>query len=762
MAAVNSASPGPPAWEDRHRWIADQLLRQVIAAKPAPDGFVPHVGMPGGGDIPKPSGLYTYALLDPGVWPMASESAWSKFADDLGTAAKQQEAAADDARATADLVFHENWTDGDAQAAAVAHYRQEDGLHGRGVDLINKGASGVRTISEDIRSAKRKMREAHDTATREIENSLRTNHGSPVGVSLIVAKARTEISGYGVELLGYVTGQTAPLGFGPFPQEGPTGPGSGPPPQGGDRHTDLPVGTTPDGDGVPGPFPPHRHPDVPSGGRDITGDGRAKPEPTGPFMPSMPSLGGSGSPLSGLGSGGLGPLSGLMGGFGPGGLMGTGGNFANPAGLQGQAAQAISQAMNSQFGSGLAAGAGGMAPALAAAQQAVPKAPLGPLAAPVGETAPVSAAPVSAAVAPAAAEAPLAAPAGGGGMGAPMTPYGSVLPPSAATTSAGGGALGSVPPPPPPNVPPGGGGGAGGPGLVPAAVRDSTPTRVRRETSMTDLELARATVADLAAASCVVNPGLDWAVAIARGASGLPEMWIATNEGAGYIPVGVYLPRSAPLAAGLDADFDARWFGWFNPAETALRAIRDRGDVVSAIATTWVTRSELISDAVEDVALGVAPSGGPTDAEASRLTRGRSHRLETVNPALFDTLARADAADVDEYCREVTQAVAFGAGPELSPAAVSVARLLVSGRVPSVKEWAVLRREYESARLLAGSQRPGLTGIEEPDAVVRYMADYAFCRRLETLLCWESGTPADIVYAARAAEVVLPFGAVMV
>ena len=274
---------------------------------------------------------------------------------------------------------------------------------------------------------------------------------------------------------------------------------------------------------------------------------------------------------------------------------------------------------------------------------------------------------------------------------------------------------------------------------------------------MTDLELARATVADLAAASCVVNPGLDWAVATARGASGLPEMWIATNEGAGYIPPAVYLPRSAPLAAGLDPDFDARWFGWFNPAETVLRAIRDRGDVVSAIATTWVTRSELISDAVEDVAMGVAPSGGPTDADASRLTRRRSHRLETINPALFDALERTDAADVDDYCRELTQTVAFGGGPELSAAAQSVARTLASARWPSVEEWAVLRREYESARLLSGSQRPGLTGIEEPDAVVRYMADYAYCRRLEALLCWEAGTPADIVYAALAAGVVLPF-----
>ena len=161
-----------------------------------------------------------------------------------------------------------------------------------------------------------------------------------------------------------------------------------------------------------------------------------------PPMPSMPSLGGTGSPGGGLTSG-VGPLSGLFGGFGPGGLLGTGGNFANPAGLQGQAAQAISQAMTCQFGNGFAAGAGaaGVGPALAAAEQAVPKTPAGPLAAPVGETAPVSAAPLAAAAAPAPAEAPMAA--GGGEMGAPMTPYGSVLPPSAATPAGGG--LGSGP-----------------------------------------------------------------------------------------------------------------------------------------------------------------------------------------------------------------------------------------------------------------------------------------------------------------------------
>ena len=108
---------------------------------------------------------------------------------------------------------------------------------------------------------------------------------------------------------------------------------------------------------------------------------------------------------------------------------------------------------------------------------------------------------------------------------------------------------------------------------------------------MTDLELARVAVADLAAASSVVYPGLEWAVVVSRGSSsGLPDLWVTSNEGAGYIPAGVHIRRSMPLAARFDEDFDARWFGWFNPAETALRAVRARGGAVSAIATTWPRR----------------------------------------------------------------------------------------------------------------------------------------------------------------------------
>jgi hypothetical protein len=60
---------------------------------------------------------------------------------------------------------------------------------------------------------------------------------------------------------------------------------------------------------------------------------------------------------------------------------------------------------------------------------------------------------------------------------------------------------------------------------------------------------------------------------------------------------------------------------------------------------------------------------------------------------------------------------------------------------------------------MAGSQRPGLIGVEDPTQLLNYQTDFTMCRRLETLVCWEDATPADIVYAARTAGIVLPLTA---
>ena len=163
-----------------------------------------------------------------------------------------------------------------------------------------------------------------------------------------------------------------------------------------------------------------------------------------------------------------------------------------------------------------------------------------------------------------------------------------------------------------------------------------------------------------------------------------------------------------------------------------------------------------MSGAAEDVAIGVVSSGQPGDAESSRLTRNRSHRLETVDPALFQALGRAGETAVDAYVRQLTQQVAYGVGAELSSTAQSVARALISGHWPSDNEWRVLRADYMSAHLMAGSQRPGIEGIEYAPQLATYQQEFIHCRRLETLLCWDSGDHADIVYAARAAGVTAP------
>jgi hypothetical protein len=134
-----------------------------------------------------------------------------------------------------------------------------------------------------------------------------------------------------------------------------------------------------------------------------------------------------------------------------------------------------------------------------------------------------------------------------------------------------------------------------------------------------------------------------------------------------------------------------------------------------------------------------------------------SLRLETVEPGLYYQMSRAKSAAVAAYCRELTARAAFHMGPELSATAQAVARELVSGRPPSAQVWRVVRAEFNRLQVMAGSQRPGLVGIEDSAQMLRYHGEYLTCRRLETLLAWDTGEPADVVYAARAAGVTLPF-----
>lgn len=757
-----------------------QLLKRFVAAKPPkPDSFVPGYGMSGGGDVQLQPGLYTASLIGPDVWPTESETELAAAADQLAQLASDHSTASADAKSRSDQVFSDSWTAGEGAEAAQAHYWGEHQAHEHLIDVLSTGSAGLRRLSEDVGRTKRLIREAHDNAHREIEAVLKSN--SAVGIAAvapILSTYRTQITSYSAELRGFVTTETQSLtnkfgtpeapskgdgGFGTDPSSGGDHHPGGKPDSPGDFGNEMSSGSG-NGHGASGAA------GSPSSfGKDLSTPNLLPTQPASPASPKMPSLpsapsapGGGASPLSGAASGGMGPMSGLLGGANPAGMAS---NVGSPASsVQGQSSQAMRAAFGGDFGRGLAAAsnAAGAMP-VAPPAQPVPQTPASPLAAPMGSASPAAApATMSAPAAPAVSSAPVSAggpmgvPAAGGGPGAQMTSYGSVLPPAAGAGAPGMGGGAVAPPPPPGAVPPPPAGAPGATGLLPVGGGGGGGGRLGRDISMTDLESARKVVADLAAASSAVYPGLEWAVGVARGVSGQPELWIATNEGAGYVPAGVFVPRSMPLAARFDSTFDARWFGWFNPAETVLRAIQARGDAVSAVATTFMSRSDLVDESVADVAVGVPAAVGPDEAEASQLLRSRSHRLETVAPGLYLDLTSGDPGAVDAYVRHVTQQAVFNCGPELSPAAQAVARAVVAGRWPAPGEWSALRDEYSSVRLMAGSQRPGVIGIEDPQQLVAYQRDFAECRRLEVLTCWESGTPADVVYAAWCAGVPTP------
>ena len=188
------------------------------------------------------------------------------------------------------------------------------------------------------------------------------------------------------------------------------------------------------------------------------------------------------------------------------------------------------------FGRGLAAGA-----STAGTVPPVTQAPMTSLAAPI-ETAPTSAVPAAAPVANCHApscwgtgsvtcERPVM-PAGG------LAPYGSMLTPQ--DTSAAP-SVGSAPATPSVPTEAGSGSSGSGPGtgLMPVVGRRDAAGAVRRDLAESDLELAKMAVAELAGAASVTDPGLDWAVAVGRNTSGMPTLWVATNDGATYIPPGV-------------------------------------------------------------------------------------------------------------------------------------------------------------------------------------------------------------------------------
>ena len=116
--------------------------------------------------------------------------------------------------------------------------------------------------------------------------------------------------------------------------------------------------------------------------------------------------------------------------------------------------------------------------------------------------------------------------------------------------------------------------GGGGATLIPASVVAAGQTaaaRERRESA--DAAAVKELTWKLQHAVRVVEViGIEWAVGVFRSPSGI-ETVITSNDGASFIPAGVYVPRSVRVLATdplVDDHFRQLWFGWADPARVLV------------------------------------------------------------------------------------------------------------------------------------------------------------------------------------------------
>jgi hypothetical protein len=268
-------------------------------------------------------------------------------------------------------------------------------------------------------------------------------------------------------------------------------------------------------------------------------------------------------------------------------------------------------------------------------------------------------------------------------------------------------------------------------------------------------------------------PGLHWCVGIFKIANGI-ETVIVSNDGASYIPPGVYLPRSARVLFAdpeLGAGFQAKYFGWVNPAATmvayaAERAVHDPNVVLHAVASTTDPGGPTVLPARRAGVLHYQDcdsTRSPIDAAtpAPELDESRLHRLAVMSPQSFEQL-NDDSLPPNERQTAAWEATAgavatalAGAEPlhiEVAPVIREILGGLASGSPISDDQWSAL----EEVRLYGKSlfMRPGFIEVEpsgDPNTTVLYRAHHNLDRAVEALSLWRGDNPnhADIVYATE-------------
>lgn len=522
--------------------------------------------------------------------------------------------------------------------------------------------------------------------------------------------------------------------------------------------------------------------------------------PTGATSPrpSASPLGGAGMPsMGGMGSGGGGGMPKMPGGLGSGGMPGLGSNPLSSgmgqvpgagSGLSGAGAGAGSPAAAFSQGLSTGAGIGGGMPSASSPAPASPSpaltggghAALSPpvSAAPGGGVSPGAAQPGVVAPAAPVAAAPTGTGVSTGGGAAMMLPPGSMSPPAGAAPPAAAtvpaGTLGASSNAPLSSAPPSSAGA--GATLIPASVVAAGQTAAAHERQESaDAAAAKELVWKLQHAAQEVKFPIEWAVGVFRSPSGT-ETVVTSNDGASYIPAGVFVPRSVRVLATdplVDDHFRQLWFGWADPARVLLEYAGLRAEwgwrLVAAATTGPVT---VLRDAEVEHPPSCTRQVNPLLQPGQQvplpgLDGMHEHRLAKLWPEVYPRLTRL--ADADPLLQDrivsraaallmnsaTTQAVAVDGG---IPTPVRQIWLTRGGdQDPSPRQWAEYDAEAKDFNTVTSFFRPGLAGQTDPsdtiEELARYRAHWMVSRTAELIGGWATRPLPlpDMCYAAAAA-----------
>lgn len=273
-----------------------------------------------------------------------------------------------------------------------------------------------------------------------------------------------------------------------------------------------------------------------------------------------------------------------------------------------------------------------------------------------------------------------------------------------------------------------------------------------------DLVLARTLLAGILAATPEVL-GVSWAVAVLRRPSGV-SAFVTSNEGRGWLPAGLYLPRevSTPWVWEIAEGF--AWEGIADPArvlaEFGLALGRRSGARLSALASSARIAPALRAQLGEVALAAEVPASAALDLTADR--KGLTDRLGlTGAPALLDRAAAVPEPELAARCLSAALDAHTGVArrrlstPEALDAPALRARILTAlrQRHPVPEPWwaelrdiddliaaAVPARRADVARIPLGELRAeaddGRTGPER--AALRALAFQRRCDELVLLL----------------------------